>query len=125
MPQPELVESRLCEGVWEGILRGAAEKPEVEARHLGRPLDGIELQPLEQGSWRLRVPIPPEVLSDGVQTILLTETATGLDLGRIALAAGEALDGDLRAEIAALRAELDLLKRVVRRKLAGGDPSGT
>jgi hypothetical protein len=44
--------------------------------------------------------------------------ATGEKIGDFTVIAGEKLAGDLRAEIAQLRAELDLVKTVVRRELA-------
>ena len=44
--------------------------------------------------------------------------ATGEKIGDFTVIAGEILAGDLWAEIAQLRAELDFLKTVVRRELA-------
>ena len=57
------------------------------------------------------------MLSDGVHSCVIF-LATGEKIGDFTVIAGEILAGDLRAEIAQLRAELDLLKTVVRRELA-------
>ena len=57
-----------------------------------------------------------------MQTLLLKTAAAGQDSGpdghvlaRLSLLAGDPLDEDLAAEIAALRAELELVKRELRR----------
>ena len=57
------------------------------------------------------------MLSDGVHSCIIS-LETGEKIGDLTVIAGEVLAGDLRAEIARLRAELDLLKTVVRRGLA-------
>ncbi len=112
--RPVLVSARLAGGVWEGALRGGEEAPRVAATHEGRAVPGVTVT-AEGGAWVVRVPVPPEAVADGVHTVVVTEAGTGEALGSFALAAGEALAGDLRAEIDLLRAELDLLKRAFRR----------
>ncbi|WP_111558197.1 hypothetical protein [Paracoccus sediminilitoris] len=72
----------------------------------------------------VEVDLPHEVLSEGMQTLLLRAEAgdagseahpdTAL-LARMPLLAGRPLDEDLTAEITALRAELELVKRELRR----------
>ncbi len=118
-PDLTLTRTRLLEGVWEGVLSVATSgnfQPEVRVTHLEKPLEGVELRENPDGeSWALRVPIPPEALSDGVQTFLIEDARTGARLGSFALLAGDALDEDIRAEIDLLRAELDMLKRAFRR----------
>jgi hypothetical protein len=112
-----LTATRIVAGVWEGALTGAgAEAPVVEVTHLGRALDGVALVPGPPGSFVVRVPIPVEALSDGVQTFLIR--AAGETLGHFTVIAGMPLEDDLRAEIDLLRAELDLLKRAFRRHCA-------
>ena len=63
----------------------------------------------------LRVPIPAELLSDGVQTFLIRDTDSGETLESFSILAGEALADDIRAEVELLREELDMLKRAFRR----------
>ena len=65
--------------------------------------------------WTLSVPIPSELISDGVQTFLVREATQTETLTRFSIAAGEPLQEDVLAELDLLRAELDLLKRAFRR----------
>ncbi len=112
-----LTRSALREGTWRAELRldGDGAPPRVELRHLGRPLEGLELERTGEGCFEIRVPIPPELLSDGVQSLVLTETESGDRLGALTLIAGAAAEEDLRAEIDLIRAELDMLKHAFRR----------
>lgn len=114
-----LTETRVRGGVWEGLLAvpGAAAAPVVEVVHGGRAVPGLTVEPLPgaAGVFALRVPIPVEIIADGVETLLIRTRDGGETIGHIAVAAGSALDTDLRAEVDLLRAELDLLKRAFRR----------
>ena len=113
-----LTKTRLFEGVWEGVLSGeaGANAPEIEVTHLQQPLDGIEvIERPASGDWALRVPVPADRIADGVQTFVIRDRTSGTVLDSFSLVAGDALANDLRAEIALLREELDLLKRAFRR----------
>lgn len=114
-----LTKTRLFEGVWEGVLTresGGTAAPEVDVTHLQAPLDGVEIiEKPEEKLWVLRVPIPAEVIADGVQTFLILDRATGEKIGDFALMSGDALSYDIRAEVTLLREELDMLKRAFRR----------
>lgn len=109
---------RIIQGVWEGVLvrdgGRNGEKPAISVTHLGEPLDGVTLDDMESG-WQLRVPIPPETISEGVQTYLIADAETHEQVGAFNLVAGQALSHDIRVEVDLLRAELDLLKRAFRR----------
>jgi hypothetical protein len=66
------------------------------------------------------VRLPPDAIGEGVQTFVLSDTATSERLASFSLVAGDALAHDLRAEI-------DLLKRAFRRHCAetgGGGKEG-
>lgn len=115
-----LSKTRLREGVWEGILEGppaTGSGPELEVTHQAEPLVDVTVSPddHEPDRWRVRIAIPPAILSDGVQTVLIRDKVSGETLGSITLLAGEALEDDIRAEMDLLRAELDMLKRAFRR----------
>jgi len=58
------------------------------------------------------------VLSDGVQVVSLRTADEGDVLDRITLMAGQALDEDIRAEVALMRDELEMLKMAFRRHCA-------
>lgn len=105
-----LQSSRVHEGVWEGHWQG--DLSALTVLHAGRPLPGLSVQALEEG-WALRLPIPVALLSEGVQAFVIRSGPEVV--GGFAIGAGAVLDEDLRAEVALLRAELELLKQVVRR----------
>jgi len=108
----DLTHIGIMEGVWEGLITGSDSEPDVTVSHLQRPITGVEVTQ-SPGGWSVRVPVPPETLSDGVQTYVVQ---AGDDvIGRFAIAAGSALDDDIRAEVDLLRAELDMLKSAFRR----------
>lgn len=119
MSELTLTKTRLFEGVWEGALKSSeasATKPQVDVTYLGEPVPEVSIDPTEEaGLWRLRFQVPKESLSDGVQTVVISDHATEERLETVSFIAGEALAGDLRAEIDLLRAELDMLKRAFRR----------
>lgn len=117
MTELKVTHTRLFEGVWEGVLTGAPEDapPDIEVTHRQAPLPGVEVIARERDEgWLLRVPVPPETLSDGVQTYLIRAATTGRDLASFAILAGDVLGDDIRAEVALLRDELELLKRAFR-----------
>ncbi|GGE25313.1 hypothetical protein SAMN05421774_10936 [Gemmobacter megaterium] len=119
MAEPVLTETRIRAGLWEGVLRAdpAGPVPEVEVRHLDRRVEGATLAsiPDKPGHWALRVPVPVQALSDGVQTFVILSTTSGATLGHFTIVTGADRGEDLRAEVDLLRAELDMLKRAFRR----------
>ena len=113
-----LTGTRITAGVWEGVLTRSGEAgwvPVLKVTHQETALGGHSVEDIAPGEWRIRVPIPADRISDGVQTFVISDAPTGDVLASFALVAGEPLAEDLRAEIDLLRAELDLLKRAFRR----------
>ena len=112
----KLVQTRIRAGVWEGVLMGAgAVPPQLEVLHLDRKLPGVNVAaiPGREGDFQVRVPIPADALSEGVQTFLIRRGDE--TLAHFTIITGVAMEDDLRAEIDLLRAELDMLKRAFRR----------
>jgi hypothetical protein len=109
------ITSQITSGVWEGTLAGAGTSaPVLIATHEGQRLDRITVSAGAAADlWLVRVPIPAELINDGVQTVLIQDH-TGTTLDHFAILAGQVLAQDLRAEIALLRAELDMLKQSFR-----------
>ena len=105
---------RIRAGRWEAVLVGP-DSTGLEVTHLERKLPGLEAKPDGAGRWRLSLPIPVEVLNDGVQTFLLADAPSGEVLAHFSIISGVPLENDLRTEIDLLRAELDMLKRAFRR----------
>ncbi len=112
-----LTRTRIRNGVWEGELSGAATQPALEVRHLEAEVPGLTVTALPDrpGLWAVRVPIPVAALTEGVQTFLIRDRATGETLDHFTIITGVAMEDDLRAEVDLLRAELDMLKKAFRR----------
>ncbi|SEK91833.1 hypothetical protein [Pacificibacter marinus] len=115
-----LVKTRLHAGIWEGELHvpdDARALPDLEVTHLDQPVSGhvLDEDPERAGVWFFRVALPAELISDGVQVFVISNRDTGAKLAHFSIIAGEALADDMRAEMALLRAELDMLKRAFRR----------
>lgn len=112
-------------GQWRGRLTDSDGQPaRVILLHHGEVMAEARLTADGDNAWNVTVDLPREVLSDGLQTLILkTDTHTagedsspeGHVLARLHLLAGRPLDEDLAAEIVALRAELELVKRELRR----------
>ncbi|PJF09693.1 hypothetical protein [Pseudorhodobacter sp. MZDSW-24AT] len=117
MIEKRLTKTRIRAGIWEGVLSGADARPALEVVLLEQPLPGVTVEPVPDRptDWAVRVPIPAEVLSDGVQTFLIREAASGETLAHFTLITGVAMEDDMRAEVDLLRQELDMLKRAFRR----------
>ncbi|AHM03541.1 hypothetical protein roselon_01150 [Roseibacterium elongatum DSM 19469] len=116
-----LTQTGLQAGQYQAVFEGPPETG-LEAVHHGKVIAvarmvGIPDQP---GAVRVSVDLPAEVLSSGVQVIAMRSTTTGEILDRITFMAGDALDDDLRGEIALLRDELEILKAAFRRYVAAG-----
>ncbi len=112
----KLTKTKLQSGVWHGVIEGSGEQPTITVRYLDREVDGVVVTAREGLSvWDVRIPIPVDIIDDGVQTLLICDGSDQQILEKITLVAGEALSDDLRAEVDLLRAELDTLKRAFRR----------
>lgn len=124
MMTPKFETIGLQGGVWRGILQADQPHDRIALTIWGQVIAVALVQPAEEGQWQVTVSIPPDMLADGVQTyILIADSGQGneapqpgaLRLGHMPLIAGSALDQDLLAEIALLKAEVELLKREFRR----------
>lgn len=112
-----LTQTRILEGVWEGILSGLHATPVLAVRLNGADIPGLTATavPDRPGDWAVRLPIPATALTEGVQTFLILDRSTGEKLAHFTVITGVAMEDDLRAEVDLLRAELDMLKRAFRR----------
>lgn len=111
-----LTQSRLHAGVWDVMLHHTGTGiPDLKATCEGHMMPDLSCRPGDNPqTWRISLPIPAQILNDGLQTVVLS-LGDGTTLGSLAILAGEPLADDLRAEISLLRSELDLLKSAVRR----------
>lgn len=118
MSDLNITKTSITEGIWEGVItRGGGrngETPKVVVTHEGQSISNVTIADIE-GGWILRVPIPMETISEGVQSYLILDANTHEEVNSFSLIAGQALAHDIRIEMDLMRAELDLLKRAFRR----------
>lgn len=114
-----LTKTQFQEGLWRGLLRaegGAVVPPDIMVTLRDKAVSGVTVtETQEPGRCAVEVPVPMEAVGDGVQTFLIRDVNTDTVLDSFTLIAGEALADDIRAEVELLRAELDMLKRALRR----------
>lgn len=121
MAELKVVKKRIYGGIWEGKVFGAGSDhdgaPDLVVTHLGNEVQAVSIKPDPnlKGEWLMRVAIPPETLSDGVQVYVITERGDSETLHSFSVITGEPLEEDIRAEVELLRAELNMLKRAFRR----------
>lgn len=114
-----LTRTRIRAGLYQGLLTTRAkvrQEPELELRFLNSIPGKITLtpDPKLKKTWTVSAEIPAASISEGVQTYILSDKESGKTLDSFAIIAGSPLQEDLRAEIALLRGELDILKQAFR-----------
>lgn len=112
-------------GVWSGSLTAPERPARVCVICRGEAVAEADLTRTDGPGWAVRVPLPAALIGDGIASLILVADDSGqpgspvgaasVRLARLSIAAGKVLDEDAAAEIAALRAELELLKREFRR----------
>ncbi len=110
-------------GQWTGQLSGTSDSEELTVWSDGKRAEGLVVAKVEGESqiWDVTFPVPLGALGDAAAVFLFRMKGSVEPLETLTLLAGKALDGDPRAELAGLRAELDLIKKVLRRSLAEAD----
>lgn len=107
----------LKSGIWSGVLTAKSAPARLSVTLRGQDVGKASVIALTPGEWRVEASLPVAALSDGAHSFTLE--ADGTALARLPIIAGAALDGDLIAEIALLRDELELLKREFRHFASG------
>jgi hypothetical protein len=113
--------TRLRGGVFAGSLyvHHDAAAPVIMLSVRGQEIGEATLRPNGARRYELTAMLPHDALDDGVSMVAFT-LPNGDVLARYPVSAGVALAGDLAAEVASLRAELDQLKTAFRGAMAGG-----
>lgn len=111
-------------GIWQGLLHGHDAPRRVALTLLGEIVSTARVSPEGDGQWRIAVSLPVERIADGLQTfVLIADQGEGHEppqvgarrLAALPIIAGQALEQDVMVEIGFLRAEIELLKRELRR----------
>ncbi|AXC48587.1 hypothetical protein DRW48_01740 [Paracoccus suum] len=113
-------------GVWHGTIEGATRPSPLALVHRGERIGPATLTPLPDGEgWQIAATVPLDRLTDGATTFLLVEDGpdgqradAAAIIARLPLIAGAEIATDLQAELALMRAEMDLLLREFRRHSA-------
>lgn len=118
--EARLIYEGFKDGVWHGLLFGVAKgkkTPKLIASLDGVEFNGITLEPYAtmSAAWKIVFKLPPQVLRDGSSIILFS--LNGNEVGNFRIQAGPSKENDLDEEVAQLRAELDMVKRVLRAHL--------
>ncbi|WP_170423445.1 hypothetical protein [Ruegeria arenilitoris] len=119
MTHPTLTPTLFKNGIWRAYVRAETE-PQIDVHYLGQVLEDVRIAEVENG-WELSVQVPPSAISDGVHCFVIRDSPSTEKLGEFTIIAGTPAAEDLRAEVALLRAELDMLKRSFRRSQASSD----
>ena len=117
--------TRFAEGIWRALLSQSSDlkapPPKIQVLLQGRPIRGVRVDALDmENCHELSVPIPPEAVGFSTYMLLIVEQGSSKVLSRMLLSGGDLNGEDLRAEMAKLRAEIDLLKRLFRASCKSG-----
>lgn len=121
-----LEKTMLRGGTYLGLLSypGHAKQPvpSLRAEHDGRALP-LEITAIEGtvNQHQVSVTLPTSLLSEGIQIVTIQAEDTPEPLASFPLIVGDATPDDVTAEIALMRAELEMLKRAFRRRMAAQD----
>jgi hypothetical protein len=112
---------RFADGVWQGLVH-SDEKPALHLYLGAKDLGPLELSADGQGekTWTLAIAVPAEAIGDGANVLSVCAPPDLQPLVMIPVVCGEMQRGDMVAEVALLRAELDILKRSLRSLARGG-----
>lgn len=116
----EIVDMRIRRGVCEGRVRGGGDGAPELRFEAGETVLAAPRVSADAEGWVFALELPGALLDEGARSVLIFDAAADVQIGQFALSVGEALAEDLRAQVAQLRAELDLLKAAFRREMRGG-----
>ena len=106
-------------GTYRGVLTGGGAAPSLSAA-CGDAALPVTVAALEGGEWQVEVDLSALRLSEGCQTVVIREGDAVLDALGIVAGLDAMPEGDLRAELDLLRAEVEMLKGAFRRHVREG-----
>lgn len=108
---PTLARLTLTGDVFTARVTAGGHRPVIELKIDGRTAGTATLEPIADGVYRLSAPLPRHCLCDGDVAVVFQDRASGAGLATYLVSSGYPQAGDLLAELAALRAEFEALKR--------------
>ncbi len=123
MGKLDLERTKIAAGVYTGTLTSSAPLkglPVLTLHLLDRQLgDPVVMRVAgRKNTWTVTAPVPAEAINEGLQTFIIRDAGSGATLDSFAMITGTPLEDDLRAELAFLRAEMELLKTAFRHHFA-------
>ncbi len=121
MSETVLETGQVRQGRWIGHVR--SDEPGFGEAEIALVLAGEKVAPVhvmadgEPGLWRLEAEIPAGLIEEGLQTFTIERAGDTAPLASFSILAGRPLAPDIRAELDLMRAELELVKRALRRHL--------
>lgn len=114
-----ITRTSLKSGTWRAELElpPGEEPPELHLYLGGEAISAVSATPIagRAGAYALSSDLPARVLSDGLSVLILWSGGDAPALAKVVIAAGEIESDDLRAELASLRHEMELVKQALRR----------
>lgn len=111
----KLTKLTITDGVYHGALSGRSKAPQLHLKNSDVKLVDAEVTQTGAHSFAVRIPLPADILTEGLLTLSIVDSETDAVLDTIAIITGEPLDHNLATQVNQLRAELDLVKSAIRK----------
>ena len=123
MAKLHLQRDRITGGEYKGVLTATTTLkglPVLALHLLDAQLDDPVITRVagHKNTWSVTAHIPAKAINEGLQTFIIRDAQSGETLDSFAMITGAPLEDDLRADVAFLRAEIELLKTAFRRHFA-------
>lgn len=108
-----LIQTRIIDGVWEGLLSGSTMEPRLISSFNGMEIP-VTWEAESANDYKVRIELPRSMLTIGKHVVSIQHQDTGEQMSQFMISVGEDSLNPHEAKIEHLRAELDLLKSAFR-----------
>ena len=119
----EVEKIEFANGVWRALVTfgaGADANAAIQVIYNGEPLEAVAIENGPSKSEKvIDVTIPSQAIGDGCHTFLVMLDGQSDPIATFSIAGGRTVAHDLLTEVAQLRAELEFIKTVLRKRFAG------